>query len=189
MEGGKLLRRQRVGRDDTREGRTESSCGTRSSQQTAGAEARATRRCARRAASPRPNGPPRTRTRVAASSRPRRAETGPGYPLAPRANDVPAAAPPAPAPARPPRKPGSQEPETRCLPEDTGRSAAFHQVLATSPPAPPPPPPGAAGHDGSVVPGAGSARGEGGAETTIPTRPRSPPPRSASPLCAAQVTR
>lgn len=37
---------------------------------------------------------------------------------------------------------------------------------------PSPPLPEAAGHDGSVVVGAGSAQGGGEAETTIPTRPR-----------------
>lgn len=141
---------------------------------------------------PRPRGPTALRARVHASlPAPARGAQKQGLAThsLPAQTMSPQPRPPPPPPARPPRKPGSQEPETRCLPEDTGRSAAFHQVLATSPPAPPPPPPGAAGHDGSVVPGAGSARGEGGAETTIPTRPRSPPPRSASPLCAAQVTR
>lgn len=64
---------------------------------------------------------------------------------------------------------GSRDPEAARLPKETDASAELLQALATGPPAPPPP--GAAGHDGTVVPGEGLAPGGGGAGTTIPTGP------------------
>lgn len=84
--------------------------------------------------------------------------------------------PPKPSPPQPPSPHlcgslghDSRDPEAARLPKETDASAELHQALATGPPAPPPP--GAAGHDGSVVPGEGLAPGGDGAGTTIPTGP------------------
>lgn len=126
---------------------------------------------------------PDARARTWSSWRPR---------LAPHAAGAPPQARPLPSPSSPSAGAWvvkARDPGALCLPEETGGSAALHQVLATSPPAPPLPPPGASGHDGSVVPGAESARGGGEAGTTIPTRPRAPPTHSAPFLSAAAVTR
>lgn len=95
-------------------------------------------------------------------------------------------------PRRRPRPPSEGAWATRArdhgaarLPEETGTSPALHSLSNR----PAPLSPGAAGHDGSVVTGAGSARGGGEAGTTIPTRPRPQPPRSASLHVGAPETR
>lgn len=106
------------------------------------------------------SGPPETRASPPARLPPRPSAAGVPLSQVPRGRPRPTSAG---AWTQEPR------PEAARLPKETDASAALHQALATGPPAPPPP--GAAGHDGSVVPGEGLAPGGGGAGTTIPTGP------------------